>query len=96
VDRLLLLNPGADAASISVTLYRADGDPIRPGGLQDVELHPGGRRELSLDGVEGSGGVVAVVRASQPVVAERLSMSAAASDVGSVMGIVLGGQAEAT
>lgn len=90
IDRLFLLNPGAESASISVTLYRPDGDPLRPPQLQDVELRPGLRRELSLDEVEGAGGMVAVVRASQPVVAERTAMSERLSDVASVMGTVLG------
>jgi hypothetical protein len=94
VDRLLLVNPGADAASISVTLYRADGAPITPKSLQGVELRPGLRKELSLDGIEGAGRMIAVIRSTVPVVAERLTMSTRLSDVASVMGIVLGGPAE--
>lgn len=90
IDRLLLLNPGADPASISVTLYRPDGDPLSPTQLQDVELRPGLRREISLDDIEGAGEMIAVIRSTQPVVAERAAMSARLSDVASVMGIVLG------
>lgn len=97
IDRLVVLNAGSDPADISVTLYRPDGEPVRPQALQGIQLRPGLRRELELDGVEGAARMIAVVTSSRPVVAERLAMSAGTSDVASVMGVPMsGGQAEAT
>ncbi|MQA99076.1 MAG: hypothetical protein GEU78_02075 [Actinobacteria bacterium] len=89
-DRLSLLNPGAEPASISVTLYGPDSEPLQPKQLQGVRLSPGLRGELALDDIEGAGHMVAVVTSSQPVVAERTATSSRLSDIASVMGIVLG------
>ena len=96
IDRLLLLNAGTDPATLSVTLYRAKGRPLQPEPLQNVQLRPGLRKELSLDDIEGAGQMVAVVTASAPIVAERQAMSSGTSDVTSIMGIgMAGGQADA-
>ena len=69
-DRLIVMNPGEQKASVEVALARAEGPPIEPEDLR-FTLKRGRTRELSLEKWQGQGPFAAIVTSSHPVVVER-------------------------
>jgi hypothetical protein len=85
-DTVVVLNPGADPATIDITLLRKDGDPIQPQTLQQVRIKPGARVRIELTELT-DGPTALLVTSDSPVVAERIA-SAGIGDVATVMGSV--------
>ena len=82
-DSLVLLNPSAERASVTIALFRQDGQPIEP---QDpIRVNAGGRVSFSLNELSGGQPVAVLVTSDQPIVAERVA-STGNGDVASVMG----------
>lgn len=87
-DTVVVMNPGAAEAKVSLTLFGPDG-ALSPKALTDRTLGPGGRLKLGLGPWTAGEAVVVVLTSSEPVAAERFSYSAIPQDVGASMGMVL-------
>jgi len=85
-DSIILVNPGAQATTASISLLRPDGEAIEPAELTDLELGPGARRRIPVGEFTGGRPMVALASAELPVLAERFSYSAEDSDAAAVMG----------
>ncbi|HJR45968.1 MAG TPA: DUF5719 family protein [Actinomycetota bacterium] len=87
-DSIVLLNPGAEPVSVSLSLRSPGSDPLEPGVLQELQVKAGTRLKVPL-GEWTRGSTYAVVATSDGgIVAERFGSRG--SEVGSVMGIPLG------
>ncbi|HVF54376.1 MAG TPA: DUF5719 family protein [Actinomycetota bacterium] len=87
-DSVIVLSQGTDGALVSLTLIDAEG-PRAPGALQDLKVGSFGRLRIPISKFTGGKPVVVVLTSTGPVVAERVSYSAASEDVASVMGTPL-------
>lgn len=85
-DVVTLLNAGTDKASVSITLVRADGEPLHPSKLQDVALGAGSRIKLPVGHYTKGRPMMALVDATGPIVADRFAYSSADADVATLMG----------
>ena len=86
-DHLVLLNPGAERVSVSLSLLNEQQGLLQPGALTDLTMEPGTQLRVALDRWT-AGGIYSVrVEADGDVVAERMSVQG--SEVGSVMGVPL-------
>lgn len=88
-DTVVVMNPGSAAATISMTLMDATGGPQSPPELADLRIAPGGRVKIGLGDWTDGRPAVAILQATQPVVAQRFSYSSVFEDVGAVMGLRL-------
>lgn len=88
-DSVVLLNASSEAARVSLTLLPAEGRPIQPAALQDLEIESSGRLRVPLSELTAGEAFAVLVDADALVVAERFSYSGAAGDVASLMGIPL-------
>jgi hypothetical protein len=88
-DSAVLLNPGAEPVEVSLVLFGADGEALRPRTLRKLPIAPGSRLRVPLGEVTRGDPYAVVVTAGGPVVAERFSYSRGAGDVASVMGVPL-------
>jgi hypothetical protein len=88
-DTVVLMNPGASPATVSLELLYGDRASRRPAQIQDRELAPGGRLKIGIGQWTALETVFVRLTATGPVVAERFSYSATLDDVGSVMGFPL-------
>lgn len=86
-DSAVLLNPGGEDVEVTLELLRADGRMLRPRTLRDLTLARGARLRVPLSGLTDGEPAAVVVTATGPMVAERVSYSRGAGDVGSLMGI---------
>jgi hypothetical protein len=84
-DDAVLLNPGGQAASVSIELWFRGGEPQRPAPLQDLEVRAGTRMRVRLQRWTNGKPVVAVVDSDVPIVAARSASTS--SDVATVMGL---------
>jgi hypothetical protein len=84
-DGAVLLNPGGQAASVSIELWFEDREPQRPAPLQDLEVRAGTRSRVQLQKWTRGQPVVAVVSSDVPIVAGRTASTS--SDVATVMGL---------
>ena len=88
-DTVVVMNPGSRPATIAMTVLDETGGPQSPADLADLRIEPGGRVKLGL--AEWTDGpAVVILRATQPVVAQRFSFSSAFDDVGAVIGLPVG------
>ncbi|MGH2746685.1 MAG: DUF5719 family protein [Actinomycetota bacterium] len=88
-DSVIVMNPGSDDATVSISLVREEGDAVEPAALEDIEVPAGLRVQISiLEWTEGKP-MSALLEASGPVVAERFSYSKKAKDVAATIGTPL-------
>jgi hypothetical protein len=85
-DLVAVMNVGDQQVSFSITLVRAGGAPLEPAELQDIELGPGGRVKLPIGRWTSGRPMLALLRASGAVVAERFAYSARLRDAAALMG----------
>lgn len=88
-DTVVVMNPGSQATTISMTLMDSAGGPQSPAELADLRIAPGGRLKVGLGDWANGRPAVVILQATQPVVAQRFSYSSAFDDVGAVMGLRL-------
>ena len=86
-DSVILLNPGAKATQVSVTLRSSQDPPLQPGSLQDITLEAGTRRKIPLGEWTRDRSVALLVTSEAPIVAERFGSRG--SDVAALMGLPL-------
>lgn len=91
-DDVFLLNPGAEAASVSIELWLGEDEPRRPAPLQDLEVGAGTRTRVQLRTWTNGEPVVAVVASDVPIVAARNASTS--SDVATVMGLPVATRSE--
>lgn len=84
-DSVVILNPNAERATVSVVLLAQDGGVIRPRSLQGLRIKAMTRRRVVLEDLTGGQTMAVVVTSDVPVVAERVAV-AANGDVSGVMG----------
>ena len=87
-DSVILLNPGAEATQVSLTLRSSEGAPLRPAPLQDITLKAGTRRKIPLGEWTRGRSMAVIVEGVGPLVAERFGSKG--SDVASLMGLPVG------
>jgi hypothetical protein len=88
-DLVALLNPSARDARVSLELLFSDRPPLRPEALRRIRIGAGLRAAVSLDRWRSAGIAAVLVSSDAPLVAERVSYSAAARDMADVMGTPL-------
>lgn len=88
-DSVVLLNTSGNEVTVSLTLLRAEGTPLTPAALQDLEIAGGSRLRVPLGEITRGEARAVLVDATGPVVAERFSYSGGAGDVASLMGTLL-------
>lgn len=88
-DTVVLMNPGASPATVSLELLYGVRAARRPAQIQDRDLPPGGRLKIGIGQWTALETTFVRLTSSEPVVAERFSYSATLNDVGSVMGFPL-------
>ena len=87
LDALILMNPGTNAVHVDVSLLDEKGSPLRPKDLRGLRIPAGLRRRIPIDRWTGDGNYVAVVSATDRVVAERFSYSDRNGDPAATMGV---------
>jgi hypothetical protein len=85
-DLVAVMNPSERDARVSLELLFIDRPPLRPKGLQGIEIGAGLRAAISLDRWRSVGPAGVLVSANVPLVAERSSYSPAARDMADLMG----------
>ena len=88
-DAIVLYNPGVRGARARIVMFDVEGEPLRLGQLQNVQVPAGRRVRLSLEELTENRPVTALVSANGPIVAERFSYSSRDGDPGAVMGLPL-------
>jgi hypothetical protein len=83
-DALVVMNPGAETATVSVVILPGKGAPIEPKRFTNLKIKGGTRRKLPIGTFTRGRTAIVVVTSDQPIVAERVGM--AGGDVASVMG----------
>lgn len=84
-DSVVILNPNAEPATVSVTLLPHDGAALRPARLKGLRIKANTRLRVLLGSFTGGRAYAVVVTSDQPVVPERVAVSGN-GDVSSVMG----------
>ena len=87
-DSVVLLNPGAEEATVSLSLRRPGSDPLEPARLQEIAIKAGTRLKIPLGEWTRGATLAVVVTSDRGIVVERFGSKGA--EVGSVMGIPLG------
>lgn len=85
-DVVVIMNPGAAPATVSLELVYEDRPAASPGAIQGRELPPGGRLKIGIGQWTRLDTSLVRVTSSAPIVVERLSYSEVPNDVGSIMG----------
>jgi hypothetical protein len=88
-DALSILNPGARAAVVKVTLSSSGRPPLEPGALARIRVPAGLTRRISLRPWTRARPAAALVTSDRPVVVERSGYLPARSDVATVLGLPL-------
>lgn len=83
-DTLLVLNPGPEPATVTVTVLSESAGPSTPPDLRDIRVRPGTRRRIELS----EPGRMLLVEADGPVVVER--SATAGRDAAAVLGVPAG------
>lgn len=91
-DSVILLNPGAEAARVSLTLRSSGAPPLRPDRLQDLTLAAGTRLKIPLGEWTRGRTLFVSVESDSGIVAERFGSKD--GDVAAVIGLPLPGLAE--
>jgi hypothetical protein len=91
-DDVFLLNPGGEAASVSIELWFGEDEPRRPAPLQNVEVRPGARTSVRLQDWTNGKPVVAAVSSDVPIVVARTASTP--SDVATIMGLPVATRSE--
>lgn len=86
-DHVVLINPGAEPANVSLSLLSRREDPLQPDDLQSIKVAPGTQVRVAIAKWTEGGTYSVRVEADGRVVAER--MGSVASDVAAVMGVAL-------
>jgi hypothetical protein len=86
-DSVVVMNPGAEAATVSIVILRGKGDPIEPKEYANVRIDGGGRLKMPIGVYTRGRTAVVMVTSDEPVVAERVGSSG--GDVASIMGTKL-------
>ena len=86
-DSVILLNPSAEPARVSLSLRSSAGAPLRPAELQDVALKEGTRRKIPLGEWTRGRTLAVLVESDVGIVAERFGSRG--DDVASLMGLPL-------
>ena len=84
-DSVVILNPNAQRATVSVTLLPQDGAALRPARLRALRIKPNTRLRVFLDEFTGGNTYAIVVSSDLAVVPERVAVSGN-GDVSTVMG----------
>lgn len=87
-DALLVMTTSEEEVTVDVQLFAQDGEPITSAELSGLTISAGGRLRIPLDEITGGKATVALVTASDGIVAQRIS--ATSSDVSTLMGTPLG------
>ena len=85
-DSVVVLNASENPVKVDLEFQGPDG-PVTADGVGSVNLEPGGRARIPLEGLSDGGRTLAILRADGLVVAERLGYSSDSNDVAAVMGI---------
>lgn len=85
-DSVIVLNAGEEAVQVDVEFQGPNG-LVQLDGVGTINLQPGARARVPLDGLDNPGNTIVFVRADGPVVAERVAFSSELGDVAAVMGI---------
>lgn len=88
-DSVVLMNPGATEAEVSLTLYRGNRGAVSPAAITGRTIPPGGRLKIGIGRWTAGDAVVVIVDSTETIAAERFSYSAVPQDVGASMGILL-------
>lgn len=88
-DSVILLNTTGEDGRVSLTLWGANGRPLRPSSLSGLKIGAGSRLRVPLSEVIRGQPYAVLVDADVAVVAERFSYSGGAGDVASLMGTPL-------
>ena len=86
-DALVLVNPGAEAATAEIVLLRREGDEVAPGELRSISVPPSGRVKIPLGTWTRGKPLFAFVSADSPIVVERVASTTA--DVATLAGVPL-------
>lgn len=84
-DSVVLLNPGAEDATVTLSLLTADEDPEAPASFQNVSLPGGTRLKLPIGRWSRDNSISVYVTSDLDIVAERFGSGD--EDVASVMGV---------
>ena len=87
-DSVILLNPTAEPALVSLSLRSSGAAPLLPSELQDLKLKAGTRRKIPLGEWTRDRTLAVLVESDVGIVAERFGSRG--SDVASLMGLPLG------
>ena len=91
-DDVFLLNPGGEAASVSIELWFGENEPRRPAPLQDVEVMAGARTSVRLQDWTNGQPVVTAIASDAPIVVARTASTP--TDVATVMGLPMATRSE--
>lgn len=86
-DSVILLNPGAEPAGVSLSLRSSGESPLRPGPLQDLILEAGTRLKIPLGEWTRDRSLSVLVESDAGIVAERFGSKA--GDVAALIGLPL-------
>ena len=86
-DAVILLNPGAEAAQVSLALLSSGAEPLRPDELQDLKVEAGTRLKVPLGEWTRDRSLSVMVESDVPIVAERFGSKG--DDVAALMGLPL-------
>jgi hypothetical protein len=84
-DSVILLNPGTERATASVTLLRQDAGALEPETLKRLTIKAGARLRVDLGDLTGGQPTALLVTSDQPIVAERVA-NAGIGDVSTILG----------
>jgi hypothetical protein len=84
-DRVELINPTSQNATVTLSLLREGGPPLTPGSLRQVPLRAGLRRSVAIE--RWTQGRSFAVAADRAIVAERWAYTPDFSDAAAAMGI---------
>jgi len=85
-DHVVVMNGSSGTARITIALWRADGGQVTPRALRNLRVRAGLRRDINVSDYTAGRPMIALVTATDLVVAERAGLGI---DVAAVMGIPL-------
>lgn len=88
-DSVILLNPGATSAEVSLTLHSSSASPLQPDQLQGLAVEPGTRLKIPLGEWTRGQSLFVSVESDSGIVAERFGSKG--GDVAALIGLPLAG-----